>query len=431
MVGTNVTVQFPSNLRDYNQTPSNVSDFVENSYMAPKRAAPKVVRRTTVINNVAKKRTNRRVSGQRAVRSTPRAVFGPVTTIDSAPISIGNTFGGSAPVITQIPGGQRIKGRDFLMNIANTDATVTGWTLVAGSPITPVCMVSSGLRNMMQMYARYCVHGVAIHYVTACTTGDSGAVMLYFDKDRSAPGLNTNSANMLSVVLSDPNTVISPVWKNCSAVYGPAPQWLPTDVFNSDNLNEQSFGELFVYVRIPSNSIPGYILIDYDISFAEMQVNVKSLSLPVSRMKYSQVRLTNAVPVANLVATYSMVAGLLLDNSTPSAPPPGFELGDIYKILIDADDATAGTVTTAWNTIMPVGGGSVQIPNNSMRDGSTIYGVIVSTTQMSLYGSYYGACTQANPLITTAALQAGGAHSFTTFMSLVGGTAGVLTQSNI
>lgn len=373
----------------------------------------------------------------RASRVRPRGnatpIFGPVTTIDTAPVSIGNSFQGAAPIITPIPGGQRIRGRDFLINVDPTGVAVTGWTLVAGAPITPVCMVSSGVKSLMQMYGKYCVNGVAFHYITSCTTGDAGSVMMYIGKDRGGPGLNTANANFMPVVLSDGNTVISPVWKNCSAVYHPPPLYLPSDTFNSDGLHEQAPGEIFVYTKLASVNIPGYLLVDYDLSFVNMQVNLKSLSLPVARMKYTQVRFYDAAVVNAQVAMYSwdVVGQFLLDGTTNTVAPTGSELGDIYKIIINVDDGYVGAATLplSWQYNAPISGGASLIPATSYTDGATVFGVFTVGGAVAFYPNYYCASVLANPLIATAAAAAA-PHGFVAYVSLVGSVGNQLTQSN-
>lgn len=398
--------------------------------MAKSKTKTKVVERV-VRNKPAKTRARaRRPKVARANGAvTP---FGPVSTIDSAPVSIGNTFGGTAPIVTPTPYGQRIQGRDYLLNVSATAATVTGWTLVAGSPISPVCMVASGLRGLMLSYAKYCVHGIAFHYITSATTGSAGSVVLYIGKDRSGPGLNTNGENFLPVVLSDPNTVISPIWKNCSAVYHPPPEWLPTDAFNSDGLHEQGPGEFFIYSRSASSAVPGYIIMDYDISFMDMQVNIKSLSLPAQRMKYTQMRFVDVVPVANQIATYDSASGVLLDGTTTSGPPSAVQIGDIYKCIANTDDGYLGAALLglAFSVVVGVAGGAATLTAPSYVDGATFYAMYIGGNGFVLYPNYYCASTSSTPLIQNPAI-VGATHSFIVFASLVGTVMGGLGQSNV
>lgn len=374
----------------------------------------------------------KRVKPARA-RAPVRPTFGPVATIDTAPVSIGNSFNGAAPIITAIPNGQRIQGRDYLQSVDPTATSITSWTLVGGSPISPVAMISSGVKNLMTMYGNFCVHGIAVHFITSCTTGDVGSVMIYIGKQRGEPGLNTTSENFLPLVLSDPNTIISPVWKNCSAVFKPPPQWRPTDLFNSDGLHEQSSGEVFVYTRINSVNVPGYLVIDYDMSFMDMQANPKTLSLPVARMKYTQVKFVDGAATTGQVATYSWsgASALLMDAVTLSVAPSGVKIGDIYKVIINAQDGYvgAGTLSQAFAISMPIEGGAVTMAADNYFDGATVYAVTVAASVVVLYPNYYCASVGATPLIQTATIN-GGIHAFFAYVSLVGTVQGLLGQAN-
>ena len=144
---------------------------------------------------------------KKAARKTTKPVFGPISTIDTAPVSIGNTVTGSSPVVVPVEDGMRVQGRDFLMKIDNTATSITDWTLVGGVPLAPACMVASALKNFSNTYAHYVIHGLAFHFITSTNTSSDGSVMFYINKDRHGPGLPTDSPNFMPMVLSDHNTV--------------------------------------------------------------------------------------------------------------------------------------------------------------------------------------------------------------------------------
>lgn len=389
----------------------------------------KVATKRVVVKNIRELPSNasRKKQQPRPRRSQP--AFGPVATIDTAPVSIGNTFSGAKPIVIPMSDGVRIKGRDFLVNVANTASTITGWTLVGGAPITPGCMISGALKGYNNSYAKYMINAVAFHYITACTTSDAGSIMVYIGKERSDPALNTSNANFLPVVLSDPHTIISPVWKNCSAVYAPNPVWYPTDTLSSDGLHEQCPGEFFIYTRIPSVDIPGYVIMDYDITFTQMQVNVKSLTFPIARMKYTNVCMTTTLTTASQAATYTINLGTLLDGTTTSAAPLGAALGDVYKIIYDKDSSTFSTaLESSYKVNIGIGGTSSAYVYTAAADGFTMYGVLTTVDQMVLYSNYAGAIAGADTLLWTSA--SSNPSAIQVWMSLVGSVGGQLNQAN-
>jgi len=197
--------------------------------------------------------------------------------------------------------------------------------------------------------------------------------MFYVNKDRIGPGLTTSSANFMPLVLSDHNTLIGPLWKNSTACFLPEPEWLPTDVALSEDLRHQAVGELIVYTRTSVTDSPGYVLIDYDITFRNMQVNPRSLYLPISRMKYTQIlaSVVGAAYTAGNLAFFTASGGTLMDGITTSAPPTGVQVGDVFKCVFNIANSTITTATLsnifAFQT--------VGAPNAAMSitDGFTCY----------------------------------------------------------
>jgi len=363
----------------------------------------------------------------------PKApVFGPVSTIDTAPISIGNSVTGSPAIVVPVKDGIRVKGRDFLMNIDPTATGITGWTLVAGTPVTPMCMVSSAVKGFANSYAEYYIHGVAFHFITATSTSEAGSITLFINKNRSAPGLPTDGNSFLPTVLSDHNTLLSPLWKNCSAVYFPEPNWYTTNIMNDEGLHEQSPGELFVFTKSTVNTSPGYILVDFDISFRNMQASTKALSLPIARMKYTQVTfsITALAMVQGSGAVFNIATNTLMDGSTTSSAPVSNAIGDIYKCVWNLNDTVFGGGTNATN-LLRVSYLSSNI-SLSLTDGFTFYAVVVTATTALLFGTY----EQATSGSTSSAFnwqnnQAAATVSAPIYMSLVGTMASSLLQANI
>ncbi len=368
-----------------------------------------------------------KIARRKNVRVPPPPVFGPVTTIDTAPTSIGNTYQGATPIVVPTRDGIRIKGRDYFLTVDTTSAAVLGWTLVAGAPLGLGCMVTSSLKGFANTYGEYMIHGMAFHYITSNSTSDTGSLMMYIAKDRAGPGLITSSPNLLSVVLSDHNTTIGPIWKNNTALSFPDPQWLTTDVLNDEGLHEQAVGELFVLTKTGQLDTSGYILIDYDISFREMQTNIKQLTLPVSRMKYTQVILSKFAAVTTGVTNMSVLtnAGFLLDGVTVSSSPSGGVVGDVYKVIFNVTNATLTNVTagTLFQYLVAGTGNAVTI-----ADGFTCYMTMSGTSIGFLYPTYYAAVNGSSPFVSgvTATITI----AIPAYISLVGSLANGVLQAN-
>lgn len=384
--------------------------------------------RTPKLPNANVRRGNRSAT----VSGSMMAGLGPIATIDTAPVSIGSTISGCKPITIPIQDGVRVKARDYLLGIDSTAAAITGWTMVGGAPLTPACMVSSTLKAFSNTYAEYMVHGMSFHYITTASTTETGAMMFCIQKDRSAPGAITSSPNFLPMVLSDHGTILGPLWKNNTAMYCPEPQWLSVDIFNDEDLVHQACGELWVYTRTSVTDSPGYVLIDYDISFRELQVNIKSLSLPASRIKYSQVllQISAGVTAHTSFGEFNLGVGTLMDGVTASQFPVGAQEGDVYKVICNIANSsiTNATASTMLEIDPPVGTTYIPI---TMTDGFTFYGVKTGTVVVA-YPDFdsaksYGK-TAGNPFYfaVTATVTA----TIPAYISLCGSVGTALSQAN-
>jgi len=392
------------------------------------KAVKKALGNRVIVRKNAPRKVKRASNYRPTTQKAP--VFGPVSTIDTAPVSIGNSISGTSPVIIPVHDGVRVQGRDYLCDIYAVKSTLTNWTLAGACPLVPHCLVSSILKSYAGIYSYYVVNGMAFHYITASPTSEQGDVMLYISKSRGDPGINNESTNFMSVVLSDHNTTIGPLWKNHTAAFFPTPKLYPSDIFNDEDLMHQGPGELFVFTKTTSALAPGFILIDYDITFSVMQVNIRALTFPVSRMKYTQIglSLTTAVWTINSTIVLGVFTGLLLDGATSGAAPTGATVGDIYKIVMCESAATYTNVNSTNWAVYGTHSTTDTWTAITLQDGFTVYGVIYTTGAMTLYPSYAAAVAQYMPL--RAGISATVTYNIPSFISLVG-SVGSVTQSNI
>lgn len=353
---------------------------------------------------MAKKQVTRKMAMRPGRQS--RGMFGPVSSINTAPVSVGNSVRGSQPRVSQTTDGARVVGRDFAFALAGTAAAVTNWELIGGMPITPCCLPSSILRNYCQMFNKFKVNKFTMHYITSSPTSQAGDVLFYYEKDRLAPMPDYSNSSFLPYTLSDPHTVIGPQWTNHSATINPTKDWKTTLYGNQTDLNEDAEGTLFFFSKTNAANSPGYLLIDYDIQFKELSVNPRAGSLPVARAQSSFVCLTPGPTILQgNIPLLSLQVGRNVSNVV-STFPNGTIDGDIFKVVLQV---TASTQVNAWS------GSPTPTVSNILRygttnrsltidDGTTLYGAIVNGN-MTLYATLEGAVT------STDALEA--ANSFT------------------
>jgi len=337
-----------------------------------------------------------------------------VSTINTAPVAIGNSVRGASSVSTRTKGGVIVTGRDFMFSPIGT-STIADWVTCGGTPLTPVAFGDSTVRQYMQMYQKYRWKRCVVHYITSSATSSTGDVMFYHAKNRNSTYLNQTSSFLLPFVISDPDTVIGPQWTNHSADLHLQGTWKSTDYGMGDNVNDYADGEVFLLSKTTAVDAPGYVLFDYVIEFTEMQISPRLLSLPLPRAQYYNLpyNLTALAAVAGVTASLT-VGGTGLNGSTYAFGPSAAQ-GDIYKIIIDVTNSTFSGLTSATLFQLPEG-----TSNKSLQlvDGTTIYGVIQVANTMTFFASATNAYAQSAPL------QYGGTATATvklqTWISLIG-----------
>lgn len=326
-------------------------------------------------------------------QKTQRTQFGPVSAITTAPVAIGNSLRGARPVVSVTADGCRIQGRDFAFQAGATAAAVTDWTLIGGLPLTPSVMPATALKSYAQMYAQFRFNALAVHYITSSATSQTGDVMFYYERDRAGPAIDSTSTSFLPFVLSDANTVLGPQWMNHTAMVRPDPEFKSTDYGVNPDLNEEANGTVFLYSKTTGASSPGYVIIDYDITFKQLQVNPRAGILPVTRGQWTP----TALQFTGTVTPGSIAAGYIAGNQVSGSPailPTGTQTGDVFKCIADVTNSTI--VNPAWTIATTSTLFAITVDSTNLAvtidDGFTFYAVYRGT-YFVLYASLTDALT--------------------------------------
>lgn len=372
-----------------------------------------------------KQRQQKKSAPKRAAPKRP--VHGPVSMINTAPVAIGNSIRGSKPVVTNSSDGCRVVGRDFAFECKSTVAAATGWSLIGGMPITPAVLVTSALKSYAQLYSYFKVNKIVCHYITSSPTSQPGDILFYNERDRVGPMVDCTSNSFLPLVLSDPSTILGPQWQNHSMLMNPIKEFKSTNYGLSTDLSEDCAGSVFVYSKTSSANSPGYILIDYDITFKEMCVNPRAGLLPITRGLWNYLTLTLTATAVTLgVSSITPVISGNDPNGLATAIPSGAGSGDIYKVIFQVTNSTASGVNAAWTNVTAAN--LIMYDNTSgdvataVDDGFTCYGVLSGTTTMFMYSTLDAAKTSGLYGRLTYGVTATITYSLCTLVSYVGST---------
>jgi len=327
-------------------------------------------------------------SSRSGMSNVNNPTFGAVSTINTAPVALGNSLRGSkAQVISRSADGIRIVGRDFAFQAAAT-GTISTWVNVGGFPLTPACFVSSALRAYTQIYNKFKFHKINAHYITSSATSSTGDVLFSVSKNRDDPPPNGTSSTFLNYALSDPNTVIGPQWTNHTVSFTPTGPFRTLDTGVNADINAQAQGEIFLWSKTTTTDSPGYVIFDYDISFAEMSVNPRSGLLPNPNFIYQPITLTGTY-TAGLSINVATVGTTWVGSTTITAitATPTYAIGDVYKFVSDATNSSFSAATAANFLEMNIGAFNVATLTPAITDGLVLYLVATSSTQLALFGT--------------------------------------------
>jgi hypothetical protein len=268
-------------------------------------------------------------------------------------------------------------------------------------PLTPCAFPSSILRNYCQMFSKFKVNKCTIHYITSSPTSQAGDVLFYYERDRMAPFPDYSNSSFLPFVLSDDHTIIGPQWTNHSMLIKPVAEWKSTLYGNQTDINEDASGSFFLFSKTNAANSPGYLLIDYDISFKEMAVNPRAGTLPIARAQSTFVCMDpGSALTTGSVPTFTLVQGKTVANVT-STVPTGWTTGDIYKVVLQITASQQVNATWAGVGTTPTTANLFRYEDNTtitVDDGFTCYLLATSTTSGILYATLEGAVTGTKPL---------------------------------
>lgn len=338
-------------------------------------------------------------------RSVSFAPFSGLSEVSAAPVTIGNTVRSVKQTVYPTQNGVRVVGRDYVQAVGGQLSTFTDWCLQGGLSLSPMALNASGLRGFFQTYEQYRWNRVCAHYITSSPTSLTGDVLMVYHRNHGGPKVNHRSANFLSYALSTDAALIGPQWTNHSIeILKGTGKLLGTDVLDAEDVQHQADGELLVYAKNTTNGTvadqPGYLLLDYDVTFVGRMLNPRVQTLPAGSFKWfpTAISFSGLVTVAdsvfvdtNSTNTYTGTAGTV---------PAGVSVGDVFQIVLDLQRATfggtlsSGSEATMWSTNYGfTGTGATSAPllaPYAVTTGTTIYAVYRGSANnaFTLYPSY-------------------------------------------
>jgi len=334
--------------------------------------------------------------------------FGPVTSLTSAPVAIGNSIRGTPHRVTPMKNGIVVVGRDYMFPLKDVNiASGINWLLTGGTPLTPTAFGSTCLANYSRMYAKFRIKKFVVHYITSSATSAVGDIMFYHAKNRDSPFVQVTSPNLVPVVLSDPSTVMGPLWVNHSAKMWVTGDWKSLDYGMHCGSSEYSDGEMFV-LRKSANPCTnsGYVIFDYKIEFAELQLSPRNLSYPIPKIQYTNIPLvidggtgTADKPISGNTGGIQLVASGNDISGSAFALPSGIANGDIFKCIVDLKNSSLGAYTESTIFQTYTNASSSSGFTLTLVDGSTFYLCYDASSKFAAYATIEEAFSQTSCML--------------------------------
>jgi len=265
-------------------------------------------------------------------------------------------------------------------------------------------------------------------------TTATGQVALYYRSNRVDMPLSPSSGTFLPWLLSAKNGVIGPVWQPIQHEFITGNEWLDTEPLMNVDPNRETDGEVFLASNIGTSAVaspsPGIVKLQYIIEFRGFARNPKAALLPLRDQVYIQIGCginTENVTAGNAVnfrMVYNNIAGTTITSLSSAAT------GDIYKLVLDSGSYSSGTgvsLGSAWR--INYGGGNFNVMS-VLNPVFVVYGLVVSSGVFSLYPTFEGAVSGAQP-ITYNYTAVGSSYVFNSVMASLVGSLGITSQFTI
>ena len=334
------------------------------------------------------------------------------------PAAMGSTMRSGKPTVVRTSNSARITSRDFLSTVSVNPTAVFGLSTTA--LLSPAYLSSGFLGNLCRSYESYKWNRLRVHYVPAVSTATPGTVLLASAHSVTQPSLSGEESNFLPRAMTQGNAVLGPLWEHnhidIDCARGGKRSVDPT---TSTDIDDNIHEELQVYFSAATNTVAGYLFIEYDCSFFDPIYQPHATTIPIPWGPGSRCVLQESVATsaAGDDWTLSVFSGLTLSTITN---------GTIFRGVLDVSSslpAVGATMNNLINTATYSHSTSTAFAVTTQAlplVGGTLLYFVVDGTQLKVYSSIESARSGigSGQLLIRTAYTAVGTYAF--IMAMVG-----------
>jgi hypothetical protein len=214
--------------------------------------------------------SNKNTTNKRSIVPRPTAV----------PAAMGQVIRSRPPQIQRNGAGATIMGSDYGTNlyVSNTSSYEPCGSIL----LSPAYFSSSTLGNLARTYEKYRFKRVVIEYVPSVPTSTQGQLVLCSTRTVKEPFFNGATSNFLSKVLSQHNSLVTPLWQGASIEIPMNSEWSVVDPFIDMDLDDSISEEVQAYAFCDSSVTAGILLVHYEIEFRDPLFAYHSTNIPAA-----------------------------------------------------------------------------------------------------------------------------------------------------
>jgi hypothetical protein len=330
-----------------------------------------------LIGKISKMKVEKRPGGNRP--SNEKVKY------ETVPVSYGHKMKGNPQKVVHSANGVTVSGSEF-----GSAITLIGSTSSGGSPtslfylagivnVHPAYFSGGILGNTARMYKYVKVNYIRYRWISTVPTSTNGDIVTLYVPDEKEKAINYGAATFLNRVISDKHSEMFSVWEKASGSCNPEKKKVFSDPTIDMDLNDSFLGDVYVFTSFGSISTQGYLIIDYNFTFSEPMLSLRSARVPYPNwQKFSPGGTLTCVDSANQVNSTAVLTTAAFTN---------MQVGDIYKVVLDATATTQATGTTLATMWSYQSGVVTSTPYLPITNGLTVYAQATLTNQLVWYAT--------------------------------------------
>jgi hypothetical protein len=327
-----------------------------------------------------------RGSAEKATKKTPKNN----ARVINPPVANSTILTGFKSVVRPAKDGIRVQGKDLYLSLL-APYNSANFVLAGVSPLNPIWWsAGSSMSQYVAYYEKFKINSMNFEFRTDAPTNQYGTVAMWIDESLRTGTYDKTSGTFLSKVLSTPGSVVGPIWQSIILRYTPTDKsFRYLNGLSTCPVEQCDYGDFFI-VNSGTTLSNGYVVVNYDITFAHPQYTGFGALLPCRAQNFNYYQ-------------GSLAANAVVGNAFKLGGAPNQNTGDVTKLYFDLNSTTFPAGTTAANLIQVSyldANNNVYSNGITMKDGMILFALWTGSSWL-IYPTYEAACSSSRDRVFT------------------------------